>query len=335
MRIVLLIALLAIIAAPACAATLDGVNLGTPVSGPRITAEDLKGRVVLFEYWGVNCPPCRRSIPHLSEWQAAYDRETFVIVANHCQGGSADNTRSVWAANGGTDQISVIDNGDLPGAKVSGIPRCFLFDHEGKLIFDGSPFDVESALKKAVEAAPGALVAGYEWTHLRKEALAIGKRQGLTAALKSVRKRAADGDEAQAEAAELLKRVEAWSAKQEAAFTAARTSDPAEAYQIAGTMAALLKGDDLAEPFETGFKALKGDKEAMNAVKAAEILAKVKALADQSGLSADPSAWLARASNKSKAQEIAGGLKMLLARYTGTKAASEAADLAKRWGMDG
>jgi len=335
MQNVLLFTLLIAASTPAfAAATLEGVNLGTAISGPTVTAEDLKGRVVLFEYWGVNCPPCLRSIKHLSTWQAAHDRDILVIVASHRQGGSADNTRRVWAANGGTDQISVIDKGSLPGAKVSGIPHCFLFDHEGNLVFDGSPFEVESALKTAVQAAPGALVAGYEWTHLRKEAAAIGKRQGLATALKSVRKQAVDGGEAQTEANELLKRVETWCAKQQAAFTSARTSDPVEAFLIAGTMATALKGDVLAEPFETNLKALKGDKEVMHAIKAAEVLAKVKSLADQSGLSADPKSWLARASNKSKAQEIAGGLKMVLTKYAGTKAADEAADLAKRWGMD-
>ena len=60
---------------------------------------------------------------------------------------------------GGND-ISVINGGDLAGSNVSGIPRCFLFGADGKLIFDGSPFEVEEPLKKAVEASPGQLVAG-------------------------------------------------------------------------------------------------------------------------------------------------------------------------------
>lgn len=328
MRLLLLTLLATCLSA---AASLDGVNLGTHISGPKVTAEDLKGKVVLFEYWGVNCPPCRSSIPHLSSWQKQFDRETFVIIANHCQGGTADNTRKVWAQSGGTDAITVIDNGDLPGSNVSGIPRCFLFDHDGKLVFDGSPFQVEAALKKAVEASPGALVAGYEWKKLRKEAAAVGKRQGMATTLKAVRKHAEGADEtAKVEAAELLDRVTKWSSRQEQAMTGARTSDPAEAYRIAGSIAASLKGDALATPFETALKEMKADKAVMEAVKASEMLAKVKSLADQYGLAADPEGWLARASNKGKAQEIAGGLRAV-AKFAGTKAAGEASELAKAW----
>jgi thiol-disulfide isomerase/thioredoxin len=317
------------------AATMDGVNLGTHISGPKVTVEELKGKVVLFEYWGVNCPPCRSSIPHLSSWQKQFDRETFVIIANHCQGGTADNTRKVWAQSGGTDAVTVIDNGELAGSNVSGIPRCFLFDHNGKLVFDGSPFQVEDALKKAVEASPGALVAGYEWKKLRKEAAMVGKRQGMAATLKAVRKHAEGADEsAKVEATELLDRVTAWCTRQEQAMSAARADDPAEAFRIANATAAALKGDPAAAPFDAAVKEMKADKAVMDAVKAGDLLTKVKALADQYGLPADPEGWLARASNKGKAQEIAGGLRAV-AKFTGTKAASEAAELAKTWKLGG
>lgn len=335
MRLFALPALICLIfAAPllSAAATLDGIALGTAVHGPKVSADDLKGRVVLFEYWGVNCPPCLASIKHLAEWQSKYDRETFVIVANHCQGGTTDNTRAVWLAKGGGNDISVIDQGRLTGANVSGIPHCFLFDHNGVLVYDGSPFKVEEHLTKAVAAAPGALVAGYEWKKLAREAQAIGKRQGVVGALKSVRKHALSDDAAaRTEAEELLNRVDGWAAKQREALATARSEDPVEAVRIAGTMAGVLKGDELAEPFEAAFKELRADKEVQQAVKGAELLAKVKAAAESSGLAADPAAWLGRASNKSKAQEIAGGLKAVMTRYAGTKAAVEAEALAKTW----
>lgn len=335
MRLLALPALLCLlIAAPllSAAATLDGVGLGTTVHGPKVTADDLKGRVVLFEYWGVNCPPCLASIPKLAEWQQHYDRDTFVIVANHCQGGSADQTRSVWLAKGGGDQISVIDNGDLKGAQVSGIPHCFLFDHNGTLLYEGSPFRVEEALKKAIEASPGALVAGYEWKALSREAQAIGKRQGVAGALRSVRKQALSEDTAiRGEAEELLGRVDGWVAKQQAEMTAARSEDPVEAVRIASTMAGVFKGDELAGPFETALKELRADKSVQQEVRAAEMLTRVKVAAASYGLSTDPKGFQERASNKGKAQEIAGGLKMVITRFADTKAATEAEALAKTW----
>lgn len=335
MRRALICALLLPLALHA-AATLDGINFGAYVSGPKVTADELKGRVVLFEFWGVNCPPCLRSISHLAGWQKDYDRDRFVIVANHCQGGSPEAAKQVWLSKGGGEAVSVINGGNLPGSNVSGIPHCFLFDANGALVFDGSPFEVEEPLKKAVESSPGHLVAGYTWNKMRKEAAAVGKQQGVAAALKSARK-AAEGSDADAatEGAELLKRAEAWAGKRSSQVGAARADDPATAWRLANEMAACLKGDALAEPFETQVKEMKADKACQSAIKGADLLAKIKAQATTYGLAQDPSGWLARGSNKGKAQEIAQGLKSVVSKHAGTKAANEAEELAKNWKLNG
>jgi hypothetical protein len=34
--------------------TAAGVRLGQPVLGPKFTADDLKGKVLLLEFWGIN-----------------------------------------------------------------------------------------------------------------------------------------------------------------------------------------------------------------------------------------------------------------------------------------
>ena len=120
-------------------ATLDGVRLGEYATGPKVSVSDLKGRVVLFEYWGVNCGPCLANIPHVTQLQKKYPRDRFIVIANHCQGGSAANAGAVWVAHAHDDIVSVINHGNLPGNGVRGIPYCFLFDATGKLVYKGSP----------------------------------------------------------------------------------------------------------------------------------------------------------------------------------------------------
>jgi hypothetical protein len=262
--------------------------------------------------------------------QAKHGRDNFIIIANHCQGGGADNTRSVWLKHQGGDQITVIDSGDLNGAQVSGIPRCFLFDHDGKLIFDGHPGEVASKVEDAVKRAPGHLVAGYTWSKLAKEAAAVGRMQGVGTVLKTVRK-AAEAPATQEEAGELLRRIDAWQQEAQAELTAARGADPAGAYQIANRMAGLLKGDAWAKPFEDAAKELKADKGVQEAIKAADALAQVRAVGAKYGIAADPITWTSRASNKAKAQELATALATIQKRYAGTKAATEAAELAREW----
>lgn len=48
---------LAVAAATAPAAddiTLKGLSLGAAIQGPKLSADDLAGKVVLVEYWGIN-----------------------------------------------------------------------------------------------------------------------------------------------------------------------------------------------------------------------------------------------------------------------------------------
>lgn len=150
------------LACPAQAApSLDGINLGSHVAGPKITAQDLKRRVVVFEYWGVNCPPCKQAIPHLAEIQNKYPYQNLIIVANQCQGGGTPNAAKVWKENKGGEKVAVRDGGDLAGANVTGIPRVFVFNAMGKCVFDGNPLDAKfaNAVDAAVKASPGGIAA--------------------------------------------------------------------------------------------------------------------------------------------------------------------------------
>ena len=40
--------------APAADVTLKAVRFGEPIQGEKLSADDLKGRVVLVELWGIN-----------------------------------------------------------------------------------------------------------------------------------------------------------------------------------------------------------------------------------------------------------------------------------------
>src|SRR5262245_32922965 len=82
---------LLLLAAPASAADYKmdfdaaNVRLGAPVLAT-IKDADLKGRVVLLEFWGINCPKCRTTLPHVNDLARELGPFGLVAVGSHLQG---------------------------------------------------------------------------------------------------------------------------------------------------------------------------------------------------------------------------------------------------------
>jgi peroxiredoxin len=51
------------------------------LDGQTLTAEQLKGKVVLMDFWGTWCPPCRESVPALHSLAKHLEKEPFVLVS--------------------------------------------------------------------------------------------------------------------------------------------------------------------------------------------------------------------------------------------------------------
>jgi thiol-disulfide isomerase/thioredoxin len=50
------------------------------IQGDAIKLADLKGKVVLVDFWAVWCPPCIESFPKLQEWRKKYSDKGLVII---------------------------------------------------------------------------------------------------------------------------------------------------------------------------------------------------------------------------------------------------------------
>src|SRR3954469_9478800 len=66
--------------APDFTGTQDWFN--TP-SGESLSMSDLRGKVVLIDFWTYTCINCIRTLPYLEAWQQRYGRDGFTIVGIH------------------------------------------------------------------------------------------------------------------------------------------------------------------------------------------------------------------------------------------------------------
>jgi thiol-disulfide isomerase/thioredoxin len=105
----------------------------TDVTGKPISTAQLRGKVVLINFWATWCPPCREEIPALIELQKKY-KDQLQIVGIAQDSGSADDVRRFMDAHG-MNYPTVLSSPEIeklfPG--VIALPTTFMLDHEGRL----------------------------------------------------------------------------------------------------------------------------------------------------------------------------------------------------------
>ena len=103
------------------------------VNGGELTSQDLKGKVVLVNYWATWCPYCQMEMPEIEKFWQAYRSRGFAVVAI-----SADDSPEkirTWFAQHGYDFPAAPDNASTRRAfgYVSVLPTSFILDREGHL----------------------------------------------------------------------------------------------------------------------------------------------------------------------------------------------------------
>ncbi len=105
-----------------------------------LTAENLRGHVVLVDFWTYSCVNWLRTLPYLSAWEERYRERGFVLVGAHApEFGFEHNLENVRRATRelGIGYPVVIDNGFAIWRSFENHywPAVYLVDREGELRF--------------------------------------------------------------------------------------------------------------------------------------------------------------------------------------------------------
>lgn len=130
----------------------------TQPDGRRVRLEDLRGQVVVLDFWATYCPPCREEIPHLVKLQKQYGPQGFKVIGLNV-GGEEDRPKvpEFVKLYGIQYQLAEPDPETVRlffGADDS-IPQTFVIDRQGRLVrhFVGYDSEVASELDRAIADA--------------------------------------------------------------------------------------------------------------------------------------------------------------------------------------
>ncbi len=126
----------------------------TTAEGEHITLEDLRGKVVVLDFWGTWCPPCVESVPSLRTLHKKFSKEpSFVLI-----GVSTDQEEEVWRSFTTKERMVWPQYWDrerrvVRAFNVRAYPTYIVIDHEGIIRFrsSGTSWERSAFLSDAIK----------------------------------------------------------------------------------------------------------------------------------------------------------------------------------------
>ena len=130
----------------------------TQLDGRRESLEDLRGQVVVLDFWATYCPPCREEIPHLVKLQKEFGARGLKVIGLNV-GGAEDQPKVPEFVKLYGIQYQLAEPDDdtvrLFFGEETAIPQTFVLDRRGRLVrhFVGYDAEVARELEAAVAGA--------------------------------------------------------------------------------------------------------------------------------------------------------------------------------------
>jgi len=105
----------------------------TDLEGKSWRLKELKGKVVLVNFWATWCPPCRKEMPDLEALYQRFKNQGLVILALSDEDAA---TVKPFIADRKVSYPVLLDTGRKVNVQfnVMGIPKTFIYDRAGKLV---------------------------------------------------------------------------------------------------------------------------------------------------------------------------------------------------------
>ena len=139
------IAFLALLAIPVFAAGLKEGDALPDLSKFQLEGSlpDLKGKVVLIDFWASWCPPCKASFPAMDALLKKYGEKGFVVLAVNVDEDKREMDKFLKKASPTFTLVRDAQQKFVEAANVSTLPTSLLIDRTGKIRHVHSGFEGE------------------------------------------------------------------------------------------------------------------------------------------------------------------------------------------------
>ncbi len=116
----------------------------TDIEGNKLSSKNLKGKILVLNYWFINCPPCRMEIPELNKLVEQYKGDSMVVFVAI----ALDEKFLLKEFLKTTPfRYEIVDDGRYYAQKnsITSFPTNVVVDQEGKIIFHSSGLSITTA----------------------------------------------------------------------------------------------------------------------------------------------------------------------------------------------
>ncbi|MGD8749171.1 MAG: redoxin domain-containing protein, partial [Balneolaceae bacterium] len=131
----------------------EAINFNlTSIGGGQINLKDLRGKVVVLDFWATWCGPCREAHPHLQKLYEEYKNDGLVVLGINSE--SKAKVQHYMQENGYTF-TNLMDPDQSVGInyRVDAIPSVFIINRKGIVDAHLVGYQPESAIRKAIKKA--------------------------------------------------------------------------------------------------------------------------------------------------------------------------------------
>ena len=123
------------------------------IEGGHLQSEDLRGKVLIVDFWASWCEPCKTEIPQFNKLAASLAGKDFAMIGYAVESGNAADVQKAVKELGiqyqvvmGTDEVTEAFG------NYRGLPTTFIIGKDGKIYkkYEGAPVGVVDQIAKDV-----------------------------------------------------------------------------------------------------------------------------------------------------------------------------------------